>query len=108
MLVAVGDLRGGEFDVDEVAPQRAGERLFEQSQVHLLLLLPHEAEGGVDPRDDLAVGIDIAAEDAAEVIFIEPEAPADLIEFFLVHLLLPSLTEYHGEKLYHRRSYTAR
>ena len=101
VLVAVRDLRGGEFDVNEVAPQRAGERLFEQPQIHLLLLLPHEAEGGVDPRDDLAVGVDIAAEDAAEVIFIEPETPADLVEFFLVHLLLPSLTEYHGEKLYH-------
>ena len=101
MLVAVRDLRGGEFDVNEVAPQRAGERLFEQPQIHLLLLLPHEAEGGVDPRDDLAVGVDIAAEDVAEVVFIEPETPADLVEFFLVHLLLPSLTEYHGEKLYH-------
>ena len=101
VLVAVRDLRGGKFDVDEVAPQRAGESLFEQPQIHLLLLLPHEAEGGVDPRDDLAVGVDIAAEDTAEVIFIEPEAPANFVEFFLVHLLLPSLTEYHGEKLYH-------
>ena len=101
VLVTVRDLSGREFNVDEVAPQRAGERLFEQPQIHLLLLLPHETEGGVDPRDDLAVGVDIAAEDTAEVIFIEPEAPADLVEFFLVHLLLPSLTEYHGEKLYH-------
>ena len=108
VLVAVRDLSGRECNVDEVAPQRAGERLFEQPQVHLLLLLPHEAEGGVDPRDDLAVGVDIAAEDAAEVIFIEPEAPADFVEFFLVHLLLPSLTKYHGEKLYHSVPLAAR
>ena len=108
VLVAVRDLRGGEFDVNEVAPQRAGERLFEQPQIHLLLLLPHEAEGGVDPRDDLAVGVDVAAEDAAEVIFIEPEAPANFVEFFLIHFLLPSLTEYHGEKLYHSVPLAAR
>ena len=101
VLVAVRDLSGREFNVDEVAPQRAGERLFEQPQIHLLLLLPHHAEGGVDPRDDLAVGVDVAAEDAAEVVFIEPEAPTNFVEFFLVHLHLPSLTEYHREKLYH-------
>ena len=108
VLVAVRDLSGREFNVDEVASQRAGERLFEQPQIHLLLLLPHEAEGGVDPRDDLAVGVDIAAEDAAEVIFIEPEAPANFVEFFLIHFLLPSLTEYHGEKLYHSVPLAAR
>ena len=108
VLVAVRDLSGRECNVDEVAPQRAGERLFEQPQIHLLLLLPHEAEGGVDPRDDLAVGVDVAAEDAAEVIFIEPEAPANFVEFFLIHFLLPSLTEYHGEKLYHSVPLAAR
>ena len=85
MLVAVRDLRGGEFDVNEVAPQRAGERLFEQPQIHLLLLLPHETHRGVDPRDDLTVGVYITAKNAAEVVFIGPETPAQFVEFFLVH-----------------------
>ena len=42
VLVAVGHLLRGKDHIDEVFAQRAGERFFEQRQVHLLLLLPHE------------------------------------------------------------------
>lgn len=43
VLIAVGDLLRGEHHVDEVLAKHAGEGLFEKAQVHLLLLLPHEA-----------------------------------------------------------------
>ena len=85
MLVAVGDLLRGEYHVDEVFAERAGEGLFQKPQVHLLLLLAHQAHGGVDPRDDLTVRVNITSVDAAEIILIWPEAPAQLVEFFLVH-----------------------
>ena len=63
VLVTVRDLLGGEDDVYQVFPQRAGECLFQQCQIHLLLLRLHEAKGGVDPGDDLLIAVDIAAED---------------------------------------------
>ena len=55
VLVAVGHLLRGKDHIDEVFAQRAGEGFLEQRQVHLLLLLAHEAHRGVDPGDDLTV-----------------------------------------------------
>lgn len=49
VFVAVGHLLRGKDHVDEVFAQRAGEGFFEERQVHLLLLLAHEAHRGVDP-----------------------------------------------------------
>ena len=92
MLVAAGHLRRGKFDVDEVSAQPAGQGLFQQPQVHLLLLLGHESHGFVDIGDDLAAAVDVAAVDTADGIFIQLEAPAYLVELFLIHRCLLTIS----------------
>ena len=88
MLVAVGNLRGGEFDVNEVAPQRAGERLFEQPQIHLLLLLAGHAERDLRLGDDLTAAVDKAAVHMRDAAPLRPEPAAELVEFLLIHMYL--------------------
>ena len=90
VFIAVGDLCGGKDDVDEIAAEGAGERLFQQVQEHLLLLLRHEPHGRVDVGDDLAGAADIAAVDLADGGAVGLEAAADFVEFFLVHWILLS------------------
>ena len=85
VLIAVRHLRGGEYDVHQVPPQCAGQGFLQKSQIHLLLLLGHEAHGGVHVGDDLLVAVDIAAVDLAECVFVQLEAPANFVEFFLIH-----------------------
>ena len=92
VLVAAGHLRRGKFDIDEVSAQPAGQSLFQQPQVHLLLLLGHESHGFVDIGDDLAAAVDVAAVDTADGIFIQLEAPAYLVELFLIHRCLLTIS----------------
>ena len=86
MLITVGHLLGAELDVHQVLAQSPGQRFFQERQIHFRLFLGHQSKGGVDPGDDLPVAVHIAAEDAADTAFIQAEAPADLIEFFLIHV----------------------
>ena len=109
MLVAVGDLPGAEHDIHQIPAQRPGKRFFQKRQIHFRLLLAHQPKGGVDPGDDLPVAVHIAAEDAADTAFIQAEAPADLIEFFLIHVgSFPVGVFYVGIVLYHLPRMAAR
>ena len=74
VLIAVRHLPGGELNVDQVPAQGAGQTLFQQIQVHLLLLLGQQPQGGVYIGDDLAAAADIAAVYLADggAVWLEP------------------------------------
>ena len=99
MLVTVRYLRRGKCDIHQVLAQGPGEGLFQKAQIHFLLLLLHEAHRGVDPGNDLLIAVDIAAKDLGNAVFIQLEAPADLVEFFLIHgYPFPSVNARTGRK----------
>ena len=89
MLVAVGNLRGGEDDVHQVPAQCAGQRLFQKPQINLLLCLRHQTHRSIYIGNDLAAAADIAAVNLCNGSAVGFKAPAQFIEFFLIHGLTP-------------------
>ena len=79
VLVAVRHLGGGKHDVDEVPAQGAGQGLFQQVQIHLLLLLGQQAQRRVHIGDDLAAAADIAAVYLADGGAVRLEPPPQLV-----------------------------
>ena len=79
MLVAVRHLGGGKHDVDEVPAQGAGQGLFQQVQIHLLLLLGQQAQRRVHIGDDLAAAADIATVYLADGGAVRLEPPPQLV-----------------------------
>ena len=79
VLIAVRHLPGGELNVDQVPAQGAGQTLFQQIQVHLLLLLGQQPQGGVYIGDDLAAAADIAAVYLADGGAVRLEPPPQLV-----------------------------
>ena len=89
VLLAVGHLLGGEYDVDEVFSQRTGQSLLQKAQILLGLLLRHHAQGFVQIGNDLFTAVDIASINTADGAFFRAKTAPQLIDFFLVHFFLP-------------------
>ena len=79
VLSAVRHLGGGKHDVDEGPAQGAGQGLFQQVQIHLLLLLGQQAQRRVHIGDDLAAAADIAAVYLADGGAVRLEPPPQLV-----------------------------
>ena len=87
VFVAVHDLLRGKGYLHETAPQRAGERLAQESQILLALLLAHKPHGLVHIGDYLLGSVDVAAVDVPYGAAFRAYAAADLAKFLAVHAL---------------------
>ena len=85
VLLAVHHLLGGKDNVDQVFAQRPGQRLFQKAQIFFRLLLGHDAQGFVQIGDNLFVGVDQAAVNPADRVFLRPPPAAQLTDFFQIH-----------------------
>ena len=88
MLVASGDLLRFKRNIDEIAPERAGERFAQEREIHLLLLLAGHAERDLRLGDDLTAAVDKAAVHMRDAAPLRPEPAAELVEFLLIHMYL--------------------
>ena len=88
---AVHDLLGGEYDVDQIFPLCAGKGFFEKAEIFFGFLRRHGGEGFIQIGDDLFFGVDVAAIDMADGIFVRAEPAAQLADFFAIHTI-PRLT----------------
>ena len=93
MLRAVGNLGGTEGDIDEILTDGAGKGALEHTKVLFRLALRHHAGALLEGRNDLLLGIDIAAVNSRHIAAIPADSAPDLAYFFRIHsnllLLVP-------------------
>ena len=89
VFLTVHYLLSGEYDINEVFPQGAGQSLLQKAQILLGLLLRHHAQGFVQIGNDLFTAVDIASINTADGAFFRAKTAPQLIDFFLVHFFLP-------------------
>ena len=85
VLLAGLDLGRGKYEIGKGLPHRAGDRLFEQLMVFLLLLHGEQGNGIVKQGDDLAELVDIAAVDFRDVTPIRAQSAPQLGSFLVDH-----------------------
>ena len=86
VFVTVFDLRGTEFDVQQVLAEGAGECFLKELEVKFRFFLLHQTDRQIQGGDDLLSGVDVAAVNAADVVLVRFETFFDLTDFFLVHI----------------------
>ena len=77
MLVACFHLGRGKFNIYEILAERPGKCFLENLIVHFSFFLVHKAKRHIYAGDNFFGCVYITAVNAADIIFVRSESPAD-------------------------------